>query len=244
MNPDEYLKMAKVEDRMWYYRALHAHLRSLLRKFLDESSEARVLDAGCGTGGFIRRMESESTTWRICGVDHSPLACGIARERCAAEIKEGSVTALPYESGEFDGMVSADVLYQLEQPEQALVEFHRCLKPGGIVVINVPAYRWLWSYHDEMVQSKHRFRRSELVGMMTAAGFKVEVSTYWNTLLFPLVVLRRKLFPPGKDGDVRIYPAPVEAVFNALMICERWWLNYLTLLPFGSSVLIAARCVK
>ena len=158
----------------------------------------------------------------MSGVDYSPLACGYARQQVAAEIREGAVTALPYEAESFEGIVSADVLCQIERPLDALTEFYRCLRPGGIAVINVPAYRWLWSYHDEMVQSTHRFGRGELVKLLEQAGFKVEASTYWNTLPFPLVVARRKLVPVRPSaGDVRMYPAPVEAIFNAMMAVER-----------------------
>ena len=125
---------------------------------------------------------------------------------------------------------------------EALAEFYRCLRPGGVAVINVPAYRWLWSYHDEMVHSKHRFSRREITGLAERAGFRVESSTYWNTLPFPLVVTRRKVIRVRpKAGDVRMYPAPLEAIFNAMMSIERRWLRSVGRLPFGSSVLMMAR---
>ncbi|WP_175414860.1 class I SAM-dependent methyltransferase [Nibricoccus aquaticus] len=242
MNPDEYDKMAEVEDRMWYYRALHARLGDFLRRGLANTGAARVLDAGCGTGGLLRRLEGEEPAWTLSGVDHSALACSYAVRRTGADIREASVTALPFGAASFDGIVSADVLYQIERPVEALKEFYRCLRPGGVVVINVPAYRWLWSYHDEMVQSKHRFGRGEMIALMKEAGFAVERSTYWNTLPFPLVVVRRKLIRVRpSEGDVRMYPASVEAAFNAAMTLERAWLRNVGGLPFGSSVLVVGR---
>jgi SAM-dependent methyltransferase len=245
MDPNEYTKLADVEDRMWYFRALHAHAHRLLAHGLAGRDAPRILDAGCGTGGLIVRLQRREPAWRFSGIDFSPLACAFAAKRCReAEIREASVTALPFKEGNFDAVVSGDVLCQIEKPEEAMAEFYRCLRPGGIAVINVPAYRWLWSYHDEMVQSKHRFDRREVVELAERAGLRVESSTYWNTLPFPLVVARRKLVrrrPAG--GDVRMYPVPVEAMFNVMMAAERAWLRNVGRLPYGSSVLIAARRV-
>ncbi|MGC4073498.1 MAG: class I SAM-dependent methyltransferase [Nibricoccus sp.] len=242
MNPEEYDKMAEVEDHMWYYRALHTRLRDYLSRGLGNTDSVCLLDAGCGTGGFLRRIEKAQPRWKLSGVDISPLACGHARRRVSAEIQQASVTALPFGDSTFDGIVSADVLYQVERPVEALKEFFRCVRPGGVVVVNVAAYRWLWSYHDEMVQSKHRFTRGEMVRLMEQAGFTVEASTYWNTLPFPLVVVRRKLmWSRPTAGDVRMHSAPVEAAFNGMMACERGWLRTGLRLPFGSSVLVAAR---
>ena len=122
--------MAEVEDRMWYYRALHSHLRDFLRRGLDVTVALRVLDAGCGTGGLIRRLETWEQDWSLSGVDYSSLACGYARARVAAEIKEASVTALPYDAEHFQGIISADVLCQIERPLASMPVTMR--RTGGI----------------------------------------------------------------------------------------------------------------
>ncbi|HVS50764.1 MAG TPA: class I SAM-dependent methyltransferase [Opitutaceae bacterium] len=261
MEADEYLKMAAVEDRMWYYRALHGHVRRELEKALAKAGDATssspseanatgasrphdLLDAGCGTGGLIRRLARERPEWKWTGVDFSRIACGIARERvgAGAEIVEASVTALPFGDGAFDAVVSADVLYHVDDDAAALREFFRVLRPGGVVVLNLPAYRWLWSYHDVAVHSRRRYDRGEVRAKLRAAGFGAVRATYWNTLPFPLVVVRRKLLPPPRDGsDVHLFPAPVEAMFNGAMALERGWLRAVGRLPFGSSVLAVAR---
>jgi ubiquinone/menaquinone biosynthesis C-methylase UbiE len=157
-------------------------------------------------------------------------------------VVEGSITALPFENGEFDAITCGDVLYHLLEHAQALDEFRRCLRPGGVVALNVPAYRWLWSYHDDRVQSKHRFTRKEVLQLLISSGFTPIFSTYWNTLPFPLVVLRRKVFPPRTgESDVKLFPAPVEAMFNGAMALERGWNRLGGVLPFGSSVFAVAR---
>ena len=241
MNPDEYIKLAEVEDRMWYFRSLHRHVLRLLNAGVGNVPAPRILDAGCGTGGLLRFLGQHRPSWRFSGIDLSPLACERARVVTAAEIMQGSVTALPYADESFDAIVSADVLPQVESPAQAVAELARCVRKGGTIVINAAAYPWLRSYHDEMAQSRHRFRRSEVVRLLTAAGLRPNFASYWNTLPLPLVVMRRKLLGrfPGR-GDVRMYPRPVEALLNGCMGIEHFWTKRGRTWPAGSSVLVAA----
>lgn len=241
MQPDEYRKMAEVEDDMWYYRSVHGHMRRYLVQHLP-AGPVHLLDAGCGSGGLLKRLQGGQPAWTFTGLDFSALACDLARRRCTVEIAQGSVTEMPFAAESFDAVASVDVLCQIEDPAAALTEFYRCLRPGGLVVINVPAYQWMWSYHDEAVQSRHRFTRPEMRRLLTAAGFRVRLATYWNTLPFPLIVLRRKVFPPqSATSDVQLYPAPVEAGLNALMAVEHVWLKAGGRLPLGNSVLTVAQ---
>ena len=241
MQPDEYRKMAEVEDGMWYYRALQTHVDRELARELPANG-ARVLDAGCGTGGLLRALQRGRPGWRLRGVDLSPLGCALARERTALEIVEGSVHALPFGDGVFDAVVSCDVLCQVTEPVAALREFLRVLRPGGTVVLTMPAYAWLFSYHDEQVGNLRRYTRRETKALLTGAGFLPGRSTYWNTLPLPLAVLRRKIFPPREPAsDVRLYPAPLEAMFNAMMALEFFWLHHVGPLPAGSTVLVVGR---
>ena len=265
MEAAEYRKLAAVEDEMWYFRALHAHVERALVGALGSGGDAspsphfpeiegaaeaprrhpRILDAGCGTGGLIRQLAPRHSAWRWTGVDIEPLACTLARERAgdqSTDIHEASVTALPFGEGTFDAVVSADVLYHVDDDAAALRQFFRVLRPGGTLVINVSAYRWLWSYHDEAVHARRRYGRGEVRAKLGAAGFAAPRATHWNALPFPLVVARRKFFPAPRDGsDVRLFPAPVESAFNAAMAVERGWLGAFGALPFGSSILAVAR---
>ncbi len=241
MESTEYTRLAAVEDSMWYFRALHSHIwRELSRRL---GTEAALLDAGCGTGGLIRRLGPRRVGWKWTGVDVSPLALELVRKRCGAtaDLQEGSVTALPFDNGVFDAVVSADVLYHLDDDSAALREFHRVLCPGGVLVVNVPAYRWLWSYHDEAVHGRRRYGRAELLEKMSWAGFVRGRATYWNLLPLPLIIARRKLFPPARSGsDVQKLSAPVEAGLRGAMAIESACLAGFGTLPAGSSVLAVA----
>lgn len=241
METDEYLKLADVEDRMWYFRSLHGRLHDAVLRALGNPANARVLDAGCGTGGLLRRFQQWHPTWDLQGIDLSPVACDFARRR-GCVVTEASVTALPFADQSFDAIVCGDVLYHISEHAEALGEFARCLRPGGVLALNVPAYRWLWSYHDERVQSKHRFTRGEVLRLLRGAKLLPTFATYWNTLPFPLIVLRRKVFPPSSaESDVKLSSPPVEALFNGAMRIERTWNRFGLPLPFGSSVFAIAR---
>jgi SAM-dependent methyltransferase len=237
---EEYRRMAAVEDDMWFYRTLHAHIDTALVNRLT-APRAELLDVGCGTGGLIRRLGRAHPSWRWLGVDVEPLACELARARCGADIVQASATALPFAGAAFDAVVAADMLYHLDDDVAALRECLRVLRPGGTLVVNVPAHRWLWSYHDVTVHGRRRYVRRELAAKLREAGFELLRLTHWNLLPLPLVIVRRKLLPPPRSGsDVRLYPRPVEAAFRGLMAVERGWMRRVGDLPAGSSILAIA----
>jgi SAM-dependent methyltransferase len=195
----------------------------------------------------ILRLRGWEPGWQWSGIDFMPLACELARKRCepGTDIREASITALPFADGSFDGVVSADVICQVADPDVALQEFFRLLRPGGVVLINVPAYMWMWSYHDDSCQTKHRYTRPEVEGLMSAAGFTQPWSTHWNALPFPLVWAKRKLFRSSKDtSDVKDYPAPIDAMFRAMMAVEHAWFEAGGRWAWGTSVLAVARKPK
>ena len=245
MNSDEYLKLAEVEDRMWYFPSLHWHVRhGLERGGLADAAD--VLDAGCGTGGLVLRLRTQRPAWRWTGIDFSALGVELARRRVpGVTFEEASITALPQGDATFDAVVSADVICQVDDPAVALAEFFRVLRPGGIVAINVPAYMWMWSYHDDSCQTKRRYTRPELAGLLRGAGFEDVRTTHWNALPFPLLWAKRKIFRTAQDtSDVKPYPAVLEAGFNAAMAVEHAWVRVGGRWAWGSSVFATARKPK
>jgi SAM-dependent methyltransferase len=237
MDAEEYRKMAAVEDAMWWYRGLRANLQALAGA---PGAGAALLDAGCGTGGTLRHLGVAAPGMRLYGMDYDRQACVLARSKCDCPIAAGSIDALPFATGAFDVILSADVLCHRSVDEPAaLAELHRCLKPGGRLILNLPAYDWLTSVHDARVHTARRYTARGVARLLGRHGFGDVRATYWNTLLFPLMVLRRKLFR-GASSDVMLYPAPVERLFRALLGLETAALAAGWGLPFGGSVLVRA----
>lgn len=227
---------------MWYFRSLHAHIGRALAPVVPAG--AAVLDAGCGTGGLLLRLRGRQPAWAYAGIDFMPLAVELARRRCGAgvDVRVASITALPFPDASFDAVVSADVICQVDHPQVAVAEFFRVLRPGGIVVLNVPAYMWMWSYHDDSCQTKHRYTRPEIEALLRGAGGAEVRTTHWNALPFPMVWAKRKLFRTrGDTSDVKEYPRFVDAAFGGLMALEHAWLRGGGRWAWGTSVFGVAR---
>lgn len=226
---------------MWWYRALRRNLVRLLPKPAGDAPRLTVLDAGCGTGGLLRAL-AEVPGLRTIGVDVSPIAAGIAA-RAGASVVVGSVTALPFPAESFDVALSADVLCHGGFDDRvALAELHRCLRPKGTLILNLPAYGWMLSDHDRAVDNVRRYTAGDVTRRLIGAGFRPTGSTYWNSIPFPLMVARRKLLGRilGAGSDVGAFPGPLEAVFRGAMAIERALLDWRVRLPFGGSVLATA----
>lgn len=242
MDPAEYDKLDRLEDRMWWFAAMHANLLMLARRFGGSLAGNRVLDAGCGTGGLLSKMAGEGSGATVIGLDADATACSRAREKSARPVCRGSVIALPFREGAFATIFSADVLCHRDVDErEALQQFHRCLAPGGILVLNLPAYRWMLSRHDAAVSNVRRYTRRDAARLLRSAGFLVHYTTYWNMVLFPLMVITRKLLPSrSTTSDVRAHPALVEALGRAATALERGLLERGLRFPFGGSLIAIA----
>ncbi|HTZ36540.1 MAG TPA: class I SAM-dependent methyltransferase [Stellaceae bacterium] len=227
---------------MWWFAALHANLAMLHRRWAPARDGGRpLLDAGCGTGGFLARLARESPATDAVGVDASQTACRWARDKSARPICAGSVNALPFADGAFGAIVSLDVLCHRDVDEAgALAQFHRCLAADGILIVNLPAYRWLMSRHDAAVYNARRYTRGDVVRLLRRAGFRPVFASYWNMVLFPVMVATRKLLPGGSGSDVTLQPALVETVCRAATALERALMRAGLRFPFGGSIVAVA----
>jgi SAM-dependent methyltransferase len=235
---DEYEKLDRAEDRMWWFAALHANVLMACRRY---SRPGTVLDAGCGTGGLLARLGGVQPA---VGIDADAEACARSAAKSRRPVCAGSVTDLPFADAAFAAILSADVLCHGGVDERrALAQFHRCLGADGILVLNLPAYRWMMSRHDAAVYNVRRYTKRGVVALLRAAGFRPLFASYWNMLLFPLMVLTRKLLPGG-GSDVREQPAWIEAVGRTATGIERLLIRAGIALPFGGSVLAVAAKIE
>ncbi|HBK06625.1 MAG TPA: class I SAM-dependent methyltransferase [Acetobacteraceae bacterium] len=234
MEPAEYALMDEAEGRMWWYRALHQRLLDALMPV-----RGQILDAGCGTGGFLAVLKRQRPDLTGFGLEWDHTAAARAKAKSAALVARGSVNALPFAAAAFDAVVSADVLcHAAVDPSATLAELRRVLKPGGRLVLNLPSYQWLMSAHDRHVHNARRFTARAAAALLRQAGFARIQTGYWNGLLLPLMIAQRKILARGDSvSDVAPFPPWLDVTLHAITKTER---HLPVSLPFGGSVLAIA----
>jgi SAM-dependent methyltransferase len=177
-------------------------------------------------------------------VDMSPLALGCCRRRGLDRLMQGVAEALPMADASADVIVATDILEHLDDDLVALREFYRVLKPGGHAVITVPAYRMLWSEHDEALMHRRRYRAGQLRHQAGAAGFETVKLSYALTFLLPMALSRllKRSRKPGAVPEAQLLRVPA-AINTALINFQRVETAILrrVSLPWGLSVVAVIR---
>jgi SAM-dependent methyltransferase len=241
MNPSEYEALFQVEETHWWFLALRREIQAALEGSAVGGG-ADFLDAGCGTGGLLSALGG--TGRRGIGIDASPLALALAARRGLARLAAADATRMPFPDSSFDAATSIDVLCHRGVEERAaLAELYRCLRPGGVLVLQVPAFEALRGPHDDAVWTNRRFRRAEVDGLLRDAGFRVRELRYRNALLFPAAALWRLLGRrrrAASRSDVAPVPASVNAALSAVTRLEARLARAGWRFPAGLSVFAVA----
>ena len=192
MEPEAYDEMYQLETGHWWYVGMRAITRRLIETVCVNQDDWHILDAGCGTGANLRALEQYGS---ILGFDYSPLALAYTRQEHGNKIVRASVEALPYPSDTFDLVTSFDVICVSEvgSDAQAIHEFVRATRSGGLVLIRVPALPILRGPHDTVVHGIRRYTAAELRQKLSEAGLEVIRITYANSLLLPIAFAARQI---------------------------------------------------
>lgn len=245
MRAAEYDLMRAVEDRHWW----HAVLRSLVEQALAGrlTPRGRLLDAGCGTGGMLEFLRGCMRDLDVTGIDAAEEAVRHCHRRGLQTVQMGSVEALPFADASFDAVLSLDVLYHAGvSEERALAQMGRVLRPGGLLVLNLPAFAGLRGSHDVAVCGARRYVSDEVRALLERFSFTVEMIHYWNAWLFlPLLVWRRLSrlkagHAAAAVSDLKLTPAWVNGMLTGLGRVDAGMCREFRL-PFGSSVFAVAR---
>ena len=244
MSSVEIETMRSVEDDLWWYQALRAHVAGTIQ---PPRPEFDLLDAGCGTGGMLARVRERFPQAVLTGLDFSERAIELTRLReTGATLFQGSVDALPFADASFDVVLSLDVIIVGGVDEdRAIAEMHRVLRRGGTLILNLPAFDFLRGSHDVAVNIARRFDRSRLERLLARADFTVEHSTYWNMSLLPAVAAvrwlsRGRASQPQVSSDLKPMWPPLNAALAALAKSELA-ISRSAPLPFGTSLFAVAR---
>ncbi|OGZ45449.1 MAG: hypothetical protein A3C84_00115 [Candidatus Ryanbacteria bacterium RIFCSPHIGHO2_02_FULL_48_12] len=233
----------ELEETFWWFVARRDMMRRLLS---DVSHQAKVLEVGCASGVFMRELAAIGfgDVWGVDISDRAIEQCkarGILRASCQDAAK------MDFPNASFDVLTASDVLEHIADDQAALHEWYRLLRPGGTLVLFVPAHMFLWSPHDVANRHERRYSRLELERKVRGAGFSLERVSYWNTLLFfPIALVRfiLQVLPYASrksTGQLHGTNALINGLLKRLLLLENVYLGSGHNFPFGVSLMVVAK---
>lgn len=230
-----YALMAAHEDRHWWFVGRRAVIAALLDR-IDLPERPRILEAGCGSGGNLDLLQDRGVVSAFEPFDE---ALDSARGRHpATDVRQGHLPdQVPFEAGTFDLIAALDVLEHVDDDVASLAALVRLAKPGGAIIVTVPAHQVLWGSHDRRLHHIRRYGRRELRDIARAAGAEIVFETGFNTVLAPIAVVYRmieNLTGIELGNQERLPAAPLNRTLGWLFALERSIIERVSL-PFGLS---------
>ncbi len=228
-------RMAALDQTHWWYVARRRILADLIAREIPLPSDASILEIGCGTGHNFPVLSRFGT---LDALEIDAPARAIASARLGRPVGDARLPDLPgVPDAHYDLIALLDVLEHIEDDHAALAGIKAKLKPGGRILLTVPANEWMWSAHDTVHHHFRRYNPASLRKVARGAGLKVELLTHFNSLLFPLAAGFRLLgrLTGREEADDAQPAAPLNALFTGLFGFERHLIGRLPL-PFGVSI--------
>lgn len=239
MDASIYQRMAEIDRTHWWFAARRRIVTALIRAHAPRSSGLKILEVGCGTGSNIAMLQAFGS---VDAVEPDDFARAFASTRSGVVVKGGYLPdGVALADGHYDLIVLLDVLEHIPDDLPALTALRTKLAPGGRLLVTVPAMPWLWSAHDVAHHHQRRYTATTLKRVFAEAGFRVRHRSYFNTLLFPMIVAVRALHKlTGKEGGDDAIPGPlVNRLLERLFGAERHLVARGSL-PFGVSLALVA----
>ena len=228
-------RMAALDQTHWWYVARRAILSDVIVRVIKPPMDARILEIGCGTG---HNFPVLTRFGQVDGLEVDDAARAIASERLGAEVGSARLPELPgIADASYDLIALLDVLEHIEGDLAALTSIKAKLRPGGRILVTVPANEWMWSAHDTVHHHYRRYNRATLNAVIAAAGLRVDMMSHFNSLLFPLAAAVRiagKVTGRAEADDAQP-PAPLNALFKGVFALERHLVGRVPL-PAGVSL--------
>ena len=241
MEGELYARFYEIEDRHWWFVARQRIVEEVIERRLHLPSGANVLDVGCGTGAILKML---SQRYNAFGTDTSGLAIEFCRKRGLSNAFRCTLETFPHSELRFDLVTALDVIEHIDDDRGVVRSAAKYLKPGGALLVTVPAYKFLWSAHDELNHHKRRYVKSSLRRVLEEGGLTVEMISYFNSILFPIALVKRMTENLLKmQSDELALPSPIlNNLLQNTFAFERILLRSLSF-PFGLSLIAVGRKV-
>lgn len=234
----------QLEEQHWWFASRRDMVFDIIRS-LQLPLEASILEIGCSGGPLLLALQAAGYK-HLQGIDVSERGIALAKERGLTEVALMDGAHLTFPDDSFDLVIASDVLEHIKEDTQALREWRRVLRPGGRLLVFVPAHPYLWSRHDEVNHHFRRYTAKALRTVITRADLRVERLAFWNfTLFFPTAILRllqRVLPKPASPttGDLIHVPTFINKGLLWLIESENHLLQFVDF-PIGVSVFALTR---
>jgi SAM-dependent methyltransferase len=231
---------AKVQESHWWFVGRRRMFARELRR-AGVIPAARILDAGTGTGSNLRLLR-ELGFQRVVGLDNSEAALAFNALKGERQVCLGSVCDLPFPESSFDLVMATDIVEHVDDDARALAEIARVLRPGGQILLTVPAFLSLWGLQDRLAQHKRRYRMAEVLERLAAAGLAPGRHFYFNYLLFgPIWLARRAIdgFGIPLESENQVNSPAINGICSAIFRLDTLTAPLLHP-PFGVSIFVLA----
>jgi len=236
MNEKLIRELHELEIFHWWHRAKRGMVHRLRRRYMPDREGCRVLNLGCGGGLLEAELKRDGLS--PVSVDLSPVALRQTLHGQIPGVQADCSGALPFADDSFDAVFALDIVEHLDDDRGCVEDVFRVLRPGGMLLVTVPAFAWLWSQWDVELGHRRRYRRKRLKGLLTTAGFEVRWSSYFfGWLSLPALAIRKtkSLFRRSYRSDFRVGPRALNPVLLALSRFDLWLARTIGL-PIGTSL--------
>jgi len=238
MREDLFKDILDQEKLHWWHKSKQKLIRLLVEKYVNKKSP-KILDVGCGTGMIIEKLADIAKMW---GVDSHVDAIKICKGKGLNRIKKGKSEKLPFRNSFFDCLTVLDVLEHTND-SKSIEEFRRVLKKGGILILTVPGYPWMWSEWDRILGHKKRYTKQTLTRILNKNQFNiVKISYLYSFLLIPAFLIRRfkeRLPLKSYSSDFSINFGFINYLLKYIAKIEIWYLERKNI-PFGLTLIAVA----
>ena len=240
MEREVYEAMAEHDERHWWYRARRQVVAELIRRKVPLPKVAKLLEIGCGTGHNLPMLGEFG---QVEALEVDPIARGMAEKRLGRTVLSSPLPALEGVPDDTYDMVAAlDVVEHIPDDKAALEGISRVLKPGGKLLMTVPAHQWMWSAHDVVNHHQRRYSKRDFKRLVNESPLKLESIGYLNSLLFPLALAQRLASKLTGKEDANLAPPaePINQVLERVFALERRVIGRIPLPPGLSLFAVAS----